>query len=118
MFMIKKLKGKYIFVFSALIAVGISALVIKNSVPAFSDNKPYTVILDAGHGDPDGGAVGIGGTIEKDINLKVTLNCKKYLKAGVYVLYLHVLMIIPSVMSPQKLFTKKRCRICITGSIL
>ncbi len=29
------------------------------------------VVLDAGHGGEDGGAVGIGGTVEKDINLAV-----------------------------------------------
>ena len=81
MFMIIKLKGKYIFLFTALIAVGVSTVVIKNSVPAFSDNKPYTVVLDAGHGDPDGGAVGIGGTIEKDINLKVTLKLQEILES-------------------------------------
>lgn len=31
----------------------------------------FTVILDAGHGSPDGGAVGISGTLEKDINLAI-----------------------------------------------
>ena len=33
--------------------------------------KPYTVVLDAGHGAPDGGAVGASGTEEKDINLDI-----------------------------------------------
>lgn len=32
-----------------------------------------TVIIDAGHGGPDGGAVGVSGSIEKDINLSVAL---------------------------------------------
>lgn len=32
------------------------------------------IVLDAGHGSPDGGAVGISGVLEKDINLKI---CKK-----------------------------------------
>lgn len=32
-----------------------------------------TVIIDAGHGGPDGGAVGISGSVEKDINLSVAL---------------------------------------------
>ena len=34
---------------------------------------PPTVILDAGHGGPDGGATGINGVNEKDLNLSVVL---------------------------------------------
>ena len=36
------------------------------------NNCTYTVILDAGHGGEDGGAVGADGTMEKDINLSIT----------------------------------------------
>jgi N-acetylmuramoyl-L-alanine amidase len=32
-----------------------------------------TVVIDAGHGGPDGGATGRSGTLEKDINLKIAL---------------------------------------------
>ena len=32
-----------------------------------------TVILDAGHGGPDGGAIGVNGALEKDLNLSVVL---------------------------------------------
>ncbi len=38
-----------------------------------------TVIVDAGHGD-DGGAIGIDGTVEKDINLDIALKLEKILK--------------------------------------
>ena len=34
---------------------------------------PPTVILDAGHGGPDGGATGVNGTSEKDLNLSIVL---------------------------------------------
>lgn len=30
----------------------------------------YTIVIDAGHGGIDGGSVGVGGTVEKDINLE------------------------------------------------
>lgn len=30
-----------------------------------------TVVVDAGHGMPDGGAVGVNGTVEQEINLKI-----------------------------------------------
>lgn len=39
-----------------------------------------TVIVDAGHGGDDGGAIGIDGTVEKDINLDITLKLEKILK--------------------------------------
>lgn len=38
-----------------------------------------TVIVDAGHGGEDGGAVGIDGTNEKDINLDIALKLEKIL---------------------------------------
>ncbi len=43
-----------------------------------------TVILDAGHGGEDGGAVGIDGIIEKDINLSITLKLKELLEISGY----------------------------------
>ncbi len=46
-----------------------------NNVSAVSDNisENNIILLDAGHGGEDGGAIGIGGIIEKDINLAITL---------------------------------------------
>ena len=35
------------------------------------------IIIDAGHGGEDGGAVGVGGEIEKDINLAIALKLKR-----------------------------------------
>ncbi len=44
-------------------------------VSASSENidKTNVILLDAGHGGEDGGAIGVGGIIEKDINLAITL---------------------------------------------
>lgn len=48
----------------------------------YADNQPAPqtnpdfLVIDAGHGGMDGGAVGANGTVEKDVNLKVA----KYLK--------------------------------------
>lgn len=39
-----------------------------------------TVIVDAGHGGDDSGAIGIDGTVEKDINLDIALKLEKILK--------------------------------------
>ncbi len=44
------------------------------------ENCP-TVIIDAGHGGEDGGAIGIDGTVEKDINLSIALELNALLRA-------------------------------------
>ena len=47
-----------------------------------------TVVLDAGHGGEDGGAVGVNGILEKDINLSVVLLVGELLeKEGIAVIY-------------------------------
>lgn len=43
-------------------------------------NEALTVIVDAGHGGEDGGAVAPDGTVEKDINLDVALKLQKVLQ--------------------------------------
>lgn len=50
------------------------------AIPSFSGSRPYTVVLDAGHGTPDGGAVGVSGTEEKDINLSIVLKIREILE--------------------------------------
>ena len=39
------------------------------------------VIIDAGHGGEDGGAVGVNGVYEKDLNLKIALLLEEWLRA-------------------------------------
>ncbi|PWA12872.1 N-acetylmuramoyl-L-alanine amidase CwlD [Pueribacillus theae] len=44
------------------------------------------IVLDPGHGGPDGGAVGRGNVIEKDVTLNISLKLRDYLQeAGAYV---------------------------------
>lgn len=47
-----------------------------------SSQKPYTVVIDAGHGGFDSGKVGIDGTLEKDINLQIANRLKRILEAA------------------------------------
>lgn len=55
------------------------------SVFAVSDNiATKEVIIDPGHGGLDGGAVGIGGVVEKGINLSISLKLKKFFEAAGY----------------------------------
>ncbi len=50
------------------------------SIPTFSTSSVCTVVVDAGHGEPDGGAVGVNGTLEKDINLSIALKIQEILE--------------------------------------
>lgn len=64
--------------FIMVIFVGLIVLVIyknERSISSFANNldtKYKTVIIDAGHGGIDGGAVAKDGTLEKDINLALS----------------------------------------------
>ncbi len=44
--------------------------------------KKGTIVIDAGHGGEDGGAVGVNGLVEKDINLAIALALAADLKAN------------------------------------
>ena len=46
-----------------------------------SNRSPVTVIIDAGHGGEDGGAIGINGALEKDINLEIAKKTKLFLSS-------------------------------------
>ena len=50
---------------------------------ASSDSVEYdggrVILIDPGHGDFDGGAVGVNGTVEKDINLAISLKLRDML---------------------------------------
>ncbi len=50
-------------------------------LPVMSSNivEREVILLDAGHGGEDGGAIGVGGILEKDINLSITLKTAAFL---------------------------------------
>lgn len=52
--------------------LGIEKQAIKVS---FEDTSKTVLVIDAGHGGIDGGAVGVNGTVEKNINLDIALKC-------------------------------------------
>ncbi|MGN0526643.1 MAG: N-acetylmuramoyl-L-alanine amidase, partial [Acutalibacteraceae bacterium] len=55
-----------------------------SNVSNYAENNGLVIIIDAGHGGFDGGAVSIDGTAEKDINLKITLYLNEMLKSFGY----------------------------------
>lgn len=79
--------SRLIIIFSILFFIILSAMLyftfMANSSADGVMTKPVlkqTVIIDAGHGGDDGGAIGIDGTVEKDINLDIALKLEKLLK--------------------------------------
>ncbi|MGG7096770.1 N-acetylmuramoyl-L-alanine amidase [Clostridium sardiniense] len=50
--------------------------------------KDYKILIDPGHGDWDGGAKTKNGTIEKDINLQISLKLRDALKKEGYDVYM------------------------------
>lgn len=56
-----------------------TGLAVSGSSVHIGKEKPV-VVLDCGHGGNDPGKVGVDGSLEKDINLAVTLKLKKYLE--------------------------------------
>lgn len=69
-----------------LVAVGALAFIRGQKPSPVSAAVAYdrTVIIDPGHGGPDGGAVGVGGNVEKEINLAISLKLRSFFEAGGY----------------------------------
>lgn len=57
---------------------------------AAAETVPLTksVVIDPGHGGPDGGAVGYDGTVEKEINLSLSLKLADFFRASGYAVIL------------------------------
>ena len=77
-----------VILFISLISIigGISAAsffsYFNSAVDASVDNLKYkTVIIDAGHGGPDGGTSADDGTLEKDLNLQIALKLNDFLES-------------------------------------
>ena len=81
-------KGRIAAVLSLILALAFFSTFLRGkfSNTAVSGNvyQRPTIILDAGHGGFDGGAVAPDGTVEKEINLKIALKLKDFLKLGGY----------------------------------
>lgn len=55
-----------------------------SNVSNYAHNDELIIIIDAGHGGFDGGAVSVDGTAEKDINLKISLYLNEILNSFGY----------------------------------
>lgn len=78
-----KRRGLFFLLFFASLALFAMQTLQAFGVVAFHADffrKKGTIIVDAGHGGEDGGAVGVDGVLEKDINLSIALELEKCLK--------------------------------------
>ncbi len=91
MFFLKK-RTLYNIVFSLALIFSVSSFLIPkqnlNSSVFAPATAGKTIIIDAGHGQPDGGAVAKDGTAEKDINLEISKKLGMYfVQSGANVIY-------------------------------
>ena len=81
----KKLFNKYKVLILFFICLLVFSAVYSSIVSLrVSKSNGITIVVDAGHGGRDGGSVGIGGTIEKEINLEYALALKNKLVENGY----------------------------------
>lgn len=75
----RKVKGITI-VFSICAIFALSAAQLQYFTDEYVSGKTISYIIDAGHGIPDGGAVGADGTTEQELNLSIALKLSKQLE--------------------------------------
>jgi len=86
----KAIKKKFLLITIILSFLGLSIaygimLELSRTQPVIASITTHpTIVIDAGHGGMDGGAVGVHKEIEKDINLSISIMLNTMLKAGGY----------------------------------
>lgn len=79
--------GKAAKIIMCLMLVAIVIMVcsrISTAVVMMTASEKTVIIIDAGHGGPDGGAEGADGTMEKDLNLDIALRLRDLLTLAGY----------------------------------
>ena len=80
------------FIFLIVLIILLSIIFLNKSSETIATNSTpitsHVVVIDAGHGLPDEGAVGVYGTTEEAINLKIALKLQKLIEQSGGVVYL------------------------------
>lgn len=81
-FKVKTFLSLILFSVFGVLICGTVLVMSENAVEVSADTAKYkTVIIDAGHGGPDGGTSADDGTLEKDLNLQIALKLDGMLKS-------------------------------------
>ena len=80
-------KKKKVFLITAIVVLSVFLLGVAKekfflTEETFLPTEGKTIIIDAGHGSPDGGAVGSSGVLEKDLNLSVAISLQKFFESN------------------------------------
>lgn len=85
--MIDLRKLKFICLAAAALVLAVVIYIVPPKTEAQTTTLPddeLVIIVDAGHGGVDGGAVGVNGTVEKYINLDIALQLREVLETAGY----------------------------------
>ncbi len=78
------LKRALVILFIMLIVVAYLIMRLYKTEVRGAFSAATTLVIDAGHGEPDGGAVGAHGTVEAGVNLKIAEKVRAKLKKRCY----------------------------------
>ena len=72
-----------VLICAAMITAAIKIANVSSGNPNVEKDR-RSVIIDPGHGGVDGGAVGVNGVVEKNINLSISLKLREFFRAAGY----------------------------------
>ena len=96
-------------------ALALASIGGNRAEPSFADADKKTIVLDAGHGDPDGGAIGATGSVESTLNLSVAKKLKSKLEKKGFTVIMSGRTKTAYTVRPPKAYAKKSARICTKG---
>ena len=81
---LKSIKIIALILLIAILTVFASEVFSSQYISASSDNIGRVIVIDAGHGGEDSGAIGVNGIYEKDLNLEIAMIVGEELKSKGY----------------------------------